>query len=210
MHSKNQTCGQWRTVWLKLRPNSKTHLFGCRGRSLRFHWLSLLFTGRFGSLALLLFSWKRWVAGRTWALAVFKGIWRERIGFSTVWRHAGWADGGFRFIKSRRTGSILVLFTFGFHAHLTVVDGVVLKEKQCNTVIWSLWQKKPVQRGGKNETQKSLVTSGETHRTMSTVLTLFLSLRSFSSFFSLDRPCGVSKSFFSCSLSRLLDRATEL
>ena len=33
---------------------------------------------------------------------------------------------------SRRTGSILVLFTFGFLTRLSVVDSVVLKEKQYN------------------------------------------------------------------------------
>lgn len=41
--------------------------------------------------------------------------------------------GYFRFIKNKLTGSILILSTFGFLACLTVIDSMVLKEKQHDT-----------------------------------------------------------------------------
>lgn len=41
-----------------------------------------------------------------------------------------YVNGYFRFVKNKLTGSILILFTFGFLARLTVIDSMVLKEKQ--------------------------------------------------------------------------------
>lgn len=175
---------------------SEIHLFGCRGHSFRFHRLGLLLAGGFGSLALLLLHGERRVARGTRALAVFEGVWRDRRSrVSSV--PGGGSSGGRRgertyWFRSRPSSAWLPRSSHGR---------------------WRCGPEREVEREQMFESgwQEAAVEGGRQWRaSVRRLLTLLRSLRSFSSFFSLDRPGGVSMSFFSISLSRLMDRETEL
>lgn len=104
------------------RERESGDLFASGGCSLSFHRLSLFFTGRFGSFAFLFLSWQWWVAGRT--RAVSERNWGRDYRLALCWVVLY-----FQTVNNRRTGSILVFFTFGFKARLVVIDRMVLREK---------------------------------------------------------------------------------
>lgn len=191
-------------------------------RSFGFHRLGLLLARGFGSLGLLLLRRQRRVAGRAGALAVFGGIWGENgsavtftvLRFAAVdsrrlttvgtegayWCRSrpssawilGWPRGRWR-RDPKREATLLGIYWWTLRLKMLKCSAagsssMRLWAEQTSFPIWSLT--------GQYFKRKAL--------------TRFLSFRSFSSFFSLDRPCTLSVSFFSTSLSLLLDRATEL